>query len=272
MTSLANALIDTVKASVSQEFLGVVMAFLASEGDEWSPEKMARLEEAVAKITVSDKSKKVSGTKGKSVSKTPDMSDRCQGCDWKGGKIKNAWCKKGGEHTFQVDGETVKCCDKHFTEWENVSADPHPKLGVGFALTKGHNRRTGVRFMGFFGVSATNTARRPPIFPGEHYATISGTPYADSFTKKSCDDAMDAASQDPDGKNGRTTGGVYMPSGGWEGATESVKLDSEVYSLTTRGKEEDTPPSSTPPSDDLVEDDEKVDETQGSVVEEEDWS
>ena len=260
MTSLATALIDTIKESVSAEFLSVLAAFLESQGDVWSPEKMALLQAEIAKIAVGPKPKKVSVTKAKAV-KTADMSTRCQGCEWKGGKIKNAWCKKDGAHTFQVDGETVKCCDKHFTEWEGTSADPHPKMGVGFAVAKGHNLRTGNRFMGFFGVSATNTARRIPVFPGEHYAMQAGVGQdalegADKPLPSWIDKAMDLASQDPTGKNGRKIGGVYMPSGGWLGATESVKLDKGVYNLTLNC--DTTPP--TPPAD-LIEDPDQADET-----------
>ena len=255
MTSLAQQMVDMVKEKISSEFLAVVTAFNESEGDTWSPDKMERLQAEIAKIAVPAKPKKATTTiKAKAV-KTADMSVRCQGCDWKGGKIQNAWCKKDGEHTFQVDGETVKCCDKHFKEWEKADEEQFRLDGrVGFALAKAHNRRGSVRFMGFFGVSATNPARRPPIFPGEHYATISGTPDWDSFTKKSGDMAMDAASEEPEGKNGKFTGGVYMPSGGWVGAAESVKLDNDEYQLTTN-----TPTA--PPTDDLPEDPELVDES-----------
>ena len=254
------ALCEAVKAEVGDELMAVMQAFLDAEGDEWAAEKMERLAAEVGKIVVNPK-KAVEGSKSKGkgkgkgkVTKTADMSSRCQGCEWKGGKLENAWCKKGGEHTFEVGGETVKCCDKHFKEWGKADEEQFRLDGrVGFALAKAHNRRGSVRFMGFFGVSATNPARRPPIFPGEHYATISGTPDWDSFTKKSGDMAMDAASEEPEGKNGKFTGGVYMPSDGWVGAAESVKLDNKVYKLTTK--------SEVTPVKDLTEDTEQVDET-----------
>jgi hypothetical protein len=248
-----------MKAEVGNELMAVMQAFLEAEGDEWAAEKMERLAAEVGKIVVNKKGAEGSKSKGKGkgkVTKTVDMSERCQGCEWKGGKIQNAWCKKGGEHTFEVGGETVKCCEKHFEEWEKADDTENRLKGrVGFALAKAHNRRGGVRFMGFFGVSATNPARRPPIFPGEHYATISGTPDWASFTKKSGDNAMDKASEEPEGKNGKYTGGVYMPSGGWEGAAESVKLDNDTYKLTSKS---DT-------TGDLTEDTEQVDETRGQT-------
>ena len=264
MTSLDTqftAMITTVKEQVGDELMAVMHAFLEAEGDEWAAEKMERLAAEVSKIVVNKKAAEGSKSKGKGkskgkVTKTADMSERCQGCEWKGGKIQNAWCKKGGEHTFEVGGETVKCCEKHFEEWEKADDMENRLKGrVGFALAKAHNRRGSVRFMGFFGVSATNPARRPPIFPGEHYATISGTPDWASFTKKSGDNAMDAASEEPEGKNGKYTGGVYMPSGGWEGAVESVKLDNDTYKLTSKS---DT-------TEDLTEDTEQVDETRGQT-------
>jgi hypothetical protein len=262
MTSLDTqftTLCDTMKAEVGNELMAVMQAFLEAEGDEWAAEKMERLAAEVGKIVVNKKGAEGSKSKGKGkgkVTKTVDMSERCQGCEWKGGKIQNAWCKKGGEHTFEVGGETVKCCEKHFEEWEKADDTENRLKGrVGFALAKAHNRRGGVRFMGFFGVSATNPARRPPIFPGEHYATISGTPDWASFTKKSGDNAMDKASEEPEGKNGKYTGGVYMPSGGWEGAAESVKLDNDTYKLTSKS---DT-------TGDLTEDTEQVDETRGQT-------
>jgi hypothetical protein len=256
-----------MKAEVGNELMAVMQAFLETEGDEWAAEKMERLAAVVGKIVVNKKAAEGSKSKGKGkgkgkVTKTADMSERCQGCEWKGGKIQNGWCKKGGEHTFEVGGETVKCCEKHFEEWEKADDTENRLKGrVGFALAKAHNRRGSVRFMGFFGVSATNPARRPPIFPGEHYATISGTPDWASFTKKSGDNAMDAASEEPEGKNGKYTGGVYMPSGGWEGAAESVKLDKDVYNLTSKS---DTTEDLT---EDLTEDTEQVDETRGQTDE-----
>jgi len=266
MTSLDtqfNALVTAVKAEVGSQVVVVMRAFLEAEGVEWTAEMMGRLEAEVGKIVVCPKKGASGDGKGKGKgkgkgTKTADMSVRCQGCDWKGGKIQNAWCKKDHEHTFKVGGETVKCCGKHFGEWEKTSDDPLKDGRVGFALVKSHNKRTSTRFMGFFGVSATNPARRPPIFPGEHYATITGTHDEDSFTNKSGDNAMDAASQDPDGKNGRKEG-VYMPIGGWEGAAESVKLDNEVYKLSTES--EDTLVK------DLTEDTEQVDETSAPEAE-----
>ena len=257
MTSLANALIDTIKESVSAEFLAVVAAFLIAEGDEWSADKMMRLQVEVAKIAITPKSKKKATPKKTTTTKASDMSERCQGCEWKGGKIRNAWCKKGGEHTFQVDGETVKCCDKHFAEWEKVSSDPL-KGCVGFAVAASHNLRTNTRFMGFFGVSATNSARRIPVFPGEHYAMQAGVAKdaLDSDDKPLpswIDKAMDLASLAPDTKNGRKKG-VYMPSGGWEGAQESVKMDKDIYNLTSK-------------SDTTTKDDEQTDETRKPVDE-----
>ena len=264
MTSLDTqftTLCDAMKAEVGNELMAVMQAFLETEGDEWAAEKMERLAAVVGKIVVNPTKETVGGKgkgkgKGKAVltAKTPDMSERCQGCDWKGGKIKNAWCKKGCEHSFLVDGETVKCCTKHFTAWESVSGDPL-KGRVGYAVSPGGNGRTGTLFLGFFGVSATNSSRRIPLFPGEHYAMQVGVSQ-DTFDGDDkpkpgwVDKAMDMASLAPEGKNGRKKG-VYMPPGGWEGAAESVKLDKDVYNLTSKS---DT-------TGDLTEDTEQVDET-----------
>ena len=274
MTSLDTqftALCDAMKAEVGNELMAVMQTFLEAEGDEWAAEKMERLAAVVSKIVVNPK-KAVEGSKskgkgkgkgkGKAVktAKTPDMSDRCQGCDWKGGKIKNAWCKKEGEHSFMVGDETVKCCAKHFTAWEKVYDDPHHQKGVGYAVSPaGNGRVDGVAFLGFFGVSATNPARRIPVFPGEHYAMLAGVG-KDALTGDDkpapswVDKAMDMASEAPDSKNGRKKG-VYMPSGGWEGAVESVKLDNDTYKLTSKS---DT-------TEDLTEDTEQVDETRGQT-------
>ena len=264
MTSLDtqfNALITTVKEQVGSQVMPALRAFLDAEGIECSAEMMGRLEAVMGKIVVNPTKETVGGKgkgkgKGKAVltAKTPDMSERCQGCDWKGGKIKNAWCKKGCEHSFLVDGETVKCCTKHFTAWESVSSDPL-KGRVGYAVSPGGNGRTGTAFLGFFGVSATNSSRRIPLFPGEHYAMQVGVSQ-DTFDGDDkpkpgwVDKAMDMASLAPEGKNGRKKG-VYMPPGGWEGAAESVKLDKDVYNLTSKS---DT-------TEDLTEDTEQVDET-----------
>lgn len=270
LVSSVNDLQFAVKAEVGSDFMAVMRVFLESEGDKWAAEKMGRLEAMVGKIAVNpEKAVKVSGGSKKGVGKTADMSVRCQGCDWKGGKIQNAWCKKGGEHTFKVSGETVKCCAKHFGAWESVSADPHPKMGVGYAVSPSGNGRTGTLFLGFFGVSATNPARRIPLFPGEHYAMQMTPPVGigalegeDKPKPSWVDKAMDAASQDPSGKNGRKKG-VYMPRGGWEGVAESIKLDKEVYNLAGEEVIPPSPPSSTPPVEDLTEDTEKVDEVGG---------
>jgi len=266
MTSLStqfNALVIAVKAEMGSQVMPALRAFLNAEGIECSAEMMGRLEAVMGKIVVNPTKETVGGKgkgkgKGKAVktAKTPDMSDRCQGCDWKGGKIQNAWCKKEGEHSFMVGGETVKCCAKHFTAWEKVSDDPHHQKGVGYAVSPaGNGRVDGVAFLGFFGVSATNPARRIPVFPGEHYATLAGVG-KDALTGDDkpapswVDKAMDLASEAPEIKNGRKKG-VYMPSGGWEGAAESVKLDNDTYKLTSKS---DT-------TGDLTEDTEQVDET-----------
>ena len=271
MTSLDtqfNALVTAVKAQVGSQVMPALRAFLDAEGIECSAEMMGRLEAVMGKIVVNPTKETVGGKgkgKGKAVltAKTPDMSERCQGCDWKGGKIKNAWCKKGGEHSFLVDGETVKCCTKHFTAWESVSGDPL-KGRVGYAVSPGGNGRTGTVFLGFFGVSATNSSRRIPVFPGEYYAMQVGVSQdtfgGDDKPKPGwVDKAMDMASLNPEIKNGRKKG-VYMPSGGWEGAAESVKLDKEVYKLADDKVIPAGSSSSTPPVEDLTEDPVKVDE------------